>query len=303
MAYWNLGDRYTNAKTTVIGLAVFLARSETDPSSSMYTIGLYDGEGDTGRQMNVRFEQNGVIRLYRGTTLVATTPANTYHLDEWNYLEIKCKPDQVDGLFELRVNTVTEISYPGDCYNGTPVLGLDPGFDAMMFGYDSSVGVSTFYIDDIYVLDDQDGGNVDYLGNVRVNTQLAVGAGASTQFSIFGSQPTNWQTIANKNIDDTQYVYDGTAGEKDLYVMDPNVVAQNIYGVQVRGAYRQDDATQMIARNLIRVGGTVYEGADHYLSGSYRYYTDLWEINPATGVGWTAADLNTNFQAGTKVQA
>lgn len=304
--YDPVGQRFTTEEC-VIGMAIYIPKSVAGLPGYHYGFGVYDGEGGVGNQILFKFEETGIIRLYRGGpqgTLLATTAAGTFNLDEWFWFEVKVKIHNSSGLAECRVNTVTKISFVGDTHSGTPLLGAAYGWDNLHWYQDAdNVTTRVFNWDDVYVLDDTGTDNTDYLGNVRVNTQFTVGAGDLTQFSRVGSAGSNWDTVNETALDDTQYVYDGTVGQKDLYAMDPNVAALNIFGVQVRGAYRQDDSTQIVARNIIKTGGTIYEGSnDHYLSGTYKYFRDIWELNPNTGVGWVSADLNA-IQAGTKVQA
>jgi hypothetical protein len=131
----------------------------------------------------------------------------------------------------------------------------------------------------------------DYLGNVRVNTQFTVGAGDLTQFGVVGAA-NNWDAVNEFVLTDAEYTWTQTVGNEDLYAMDPIITAANIFGMQITGAWRQDDATQMKGHSLIKTHGTIYEGADNELAQSYRYYRDVYELNPNTGVGWTAAELN-----------
>lgn len=301
--YQAVGQRFTS-ETCVLGAAIFIPKDVGAIPGSKYGFGFYDGEGGTGNQMTLTFEETGIIRLYRGGiggTLVATTAAGTFNLDQWFWLEIKVKIHNTSGLLEVRVNTVTKISFIGDTRVGTPLLGAAYGWDSLHWATETFNG-PIINTDDMYLLDDTGTENTDYLGNVRVNTQFAISNGDTIDFSVFGVG-SNWQAVIGTALTDSQYVYAGTVGDEDLYDMDPNVTAQNIFGIQVRGAYRQDDSTQMVARNIIKTGGTVFEGAtDHYLSGSYTYYREIWELNPDTGVGWTSAELNA-LQAGTKVQA
>lgn len=314
--HWMVGKRFTS-ETAVVGHAIYCPKV-TDTQQQPFGLGVLDGQGlaATGNDLSnvhmvARFEDNGVIRLYRRTganslTLVATTPSKSWHDDQWNYIEFKVKISATSGIFEVRVNTVTKLSYVGNTKSyETELLAATPGWDGVFYDHGGYYPFNDkgARIDDRYVLDDTGSNNTDYLGNVRVNTQFTVAPGDLTQFSRFGPATSNWDAVNDPDLTDTQYVYDGVAGDKDLYTMDPNVAALNIFGVQVRGAYRQDDSTQMVARNIIKTGGTIYEGTvDHYLSANYTYYKDIWELNPNTGVGWIAADLNA-IQAGTKVQS
>lgn len=297
-----LGRRFTT-ETVVIGQAV---RMDT---SGLFGGGLaiYDAMGASFLQCGIGFFEDGVIRVVRGNggsgslngVIVATSKNKVIHPQEWNYIEIKFKLHASSGLVEVRVNTVVVVSYVGPTTHMTvtPILGLPIGWDTIAYN-----GFSNLQYDDRYILDDVGTDNIDYLGNVRVNTQLTVGAGDLTQMSVFGAA-NNWDAVNEFVLTDAEYVYTSTIGNSDLYAMNPSITAQNIFGVQVVGAWRQDDATQMRGQSLIKTHGTVYEGAlTNELAQTYHYYRDVYDLNPNTGVGWTAAELNA-IQAGQKLLA
>lgn len=298
-----IGHRYTDSDTVIIGHA-FNMDSQILITGGQ--IGVYDAEGASYLQCGVSFEQNGVFRAFRGTggsgsnagTIVATSHSGVYHPQEWNYLEVKIKVHATAGLIEVRLNTVTIISYVGPTTNqfNNPILSLAHGWDNVAY-----LGFSNLKWDDRYILLCDGIGNADYLGNVRVNTQLTVGAGDLTQFGVVGAA-ANWNAVNEFVLTDAEYVWTQTIGNEDLYSMDPIITAANIFGMQVTGAHKQDDATQKTSRNLIKTHSTVYEGADNVLAQTYRYYHDVFELNPNTGVGWTASELNA-AQAGQKLQA
>jgi hypothetical protein len=196
------------------------------------------------------------------------------------------------------VNTVVVLSYVGNTANtnSPPILSQPYGWDTI--GYVGAGGVPMYW-DDRYILDNTGANNTDYLGNCKVNLQLPTANGDTDNFAVSGAA-SNWQAVLGDHIDDTKYVYDSVVGDIDLYTPNPNVVATNIFGAQVVHVARQDDATQKISTGLLKVSGTVYPGSNHYLSGNYTWYRDMWELNPVTAVGWTAAQLN-GVQAGIKV--
>jgi hypothetical protein len=78
----------------------------------------------------------------------------------------------------------------------------------------------------------------------------------------------------------------------DLYTVQAIVNGAAVFGVQISSALRQDDATQIVARNVLQTHGTLYYGADDYLNQTYTVYEDIWDLNPFTGVGWTGAEAN-----------
>jgi hypothetical protein len=306
-----VGKRFQSGETCVIGQAIFQPREDT----RWWAFGVGDFQGiGTGNSYSNRhfwldFEDGGLIRLYvggtsttnpGGQTLVATSAAKVWHGDQWNYIECRFKLSTGGaGLVEVRVNTVTVISYVGRTANlFTPLLGLPVGWDFLH--YAGSSATPLFMVDDRYILDDTGLNNTSYLGNVRVNCQLTSAAGDLTEMSVFGAA-ANWDAVNEPILNDVEYVYTPTMGQRDLYTMNPNVTAQNILGVQVTGAHRQDDSTQLKSNLLMKTGGLLSTGPDHFLSQNYTYYHDMYELNPQTGVGWTAANLNA-LQAGQKVQ-
>jgi hypothetical protein len=257
-------------------------------------------------QVTVYFEALGVISVYRGDrltgTLLGSSLAGMFQQDEWFQVEIKCKIDPSAGIVEVRINTVVVLSL----INVNTQKTTHAYFDTYAVGYNQVGGSSgswvNFALDDFCLLDTAGAVNNNYLGTVRVWTQKTAGAGALTQFSKFGTQPTNWQTVQNQLADDSQYVYDGTTGDIDLYTVQALVTGPSVHGVQIRSAFRQDDATQVNAHNVLKSAGTQVEGADHFINQTYTYYNDIWELDPHTGVGWSGTGVNA-LQIGPKKNA
>jgi hypothetical protein len=305
-----VGKRWTT-ETCVIGQAFYWP---PPGAGSGFQFGVQDTMGDNGTQWYLQFELNGVIRLYRGGnlagtdpnvfTIVATTNAKVWHENEWNYIEIKHKISTGSGLVEVRVNKIVVMSYVGPTRNTVaPILSMAAGWDTLWYSNSLNFNDDGAQLrwDDRYILDDTGANNIDYLGNVRVNTQLTTAAGDLTEMSVFGAA-ANWDAVNDSALTEAEYVYSSLVGDRDLYTLDPNVTAQNIFGLQVTGAWRQDDSTQMNGHHLIKTGGTIYEGGDNNLAQTMHYYRNVWELNPNTGVGWTAAELNA-LQAGQKLLA
>jgi hypothetical protein len=252
---------------------------------------------------SVSFHSLGVIKVWRGfpgTNHLITSAPGVFTQEEWFYCEVGGIVDPTGGAVEVRVNT-------------QPVITLaSANTDGGGRGLTDSIGwgvvggnVYQFYLDDVYFNDTAGSINNTFLGNVRVKTQLAAGAGASTDLSLSAASApaaTNWQSVLNNNLDDTKYVYSPTVGDDDLYTVQAIVNAPLVHGVQVRGAYRQDDATQRVAHNQLKAGTTTVQGGDHYLNQTYTYYGDIWELNPDTGLGWTGSEVNA-IQIGPKVAA
>ncbi len=257
-------------------------------------------------QFSVSWNTFGILKAWRGEpgtgTQIGQSAFASFFDDAWFFLEVFCEVAN-SGNFEVRVNTVPVMNYVSV---DTQVTGV-AGFDSVGFGQGSTAYGNHFeswLLDDLYFCDPTGSVNNTFLGNVRVKTQFATGAGSHTGMTIGGSAPaaTNWQSVLDVLLGATKFVKSPTAGDYDLYAMDPIINAPLVHGVQVRGAYRQNDATQRISRNLLKSGGTLVEGADNYLNQSFAVHRDIWDLNPDTGLAWTGTEVNA-IEVGPKVQA
>lgn len=276
-------------------------------------LSLFDGVNNTS-QILFKFQDNGIIGLYRGSgsggygesgaTLIGRTDIAAYQEDQWFYLEWGATiAAGTGGSCEARVNTKTVLDFPAINTDHTG-RGL---YDMVAMGnwYGGSAGgvpALNLAYDDFYMCDDTGSENNTFLGNCRVMTQQVAGNSTPQDFAIGGSAPaaTAWQSLLNTNLDDTKYIYDGTAGHESLFTVQAIVNSPAVFGIQVSGAYRMDDATQRVVHNVIKSGATASEGADQYINQTYTYYRDIWETNPDTGVGFTGSELN-SLLTGAKV--
>lgn len=289
-----MGSRYTT-QTFTVGLRCYISES--------LTISFRDSQlvSSGTNLVSLSFDTNGTITLAttQGGTL-ARTPAQSFTPFKWFWLEIQCKIGSAGtGTLEVRVNTATKLSFPSITTSAAaaPIGGLAAGADLINFNNTNN------RIDDLYILDDTGAQNTTFLGNVRVMGQKTTGNSTPVNFSIGGTSPAAslWQSVQNNSLDDAQFAYSPNAGDTDLYTMEAIVNAPTVYGVRLTQLSRQDDATQRIARNVLKAGGTTATGADWYLNQFYTGYSDIWELNPSTGVGFTGAQVNA-LLAGHKVQ-
>lgn len=293
----NFGTLFKPMKTrvtsgyVVMGMRVYIITPDYDAAAKL---GFYDAmTSNSGSQCYVEFDRGGSL-TFRDTLngIIVRTDSNTFLSEKWFYLEIKVKPGTgTSGSFEVRVNTVPVISVPAcNTVGGTLVGTSTHGLSGLW--WDNS-NISHMSIDDLYILDSTGAHNNDYLGNVRVKAQSPV-SNDSVAWSIGGSNPaaTNWQSVLNNALNETKFVYSPTVGAKDFYNVDPNINSPFVYAVEVAGAFRQDDATQRTARNNIKIGSTTYNGVAYDLNQTYSFYSDFYELNPATGLSFTGSELN-----------
>lgn len=260
-------------------------------------------DGDT-TQCDLRLQNTGQLRVTRGNNVtVLGTTTNALSAGQTYYIEWKLKIDNTTGTVDVRVNGESWLSLTGqDTQNTTNATAN--GFILGVSAYPtSSFGTAgTFDYDDVYVCDTQGSNNNDFMGDVRIQATLPSGAGTTTNFT--PSAGSNYENVddATPN-DNTDYNYSLTAGHIDTYVMgDIAPSAGTIKGIAVQMRARKDDAGTRTIAAAIRTGGTDYFGSNKNIGTDYTYYTEIWEINPNTSVGFSIADIN-GLEAGAKVIA
>jgi hypothetical protein len=239
----------------------------------------------------------GTIELWMGReskplgTLLATSSGGSYFNDTWNYIELGgLLIDTTAGWATVRVNTVpvievvSTVTQPDNLQYNSIQLGY-------MVNRDTSESTGETQFDDMYLVDDQGDENNSWLGNIRVQAQLPAGPGDSTTWDPYPSVP-NWQRATNTAVDDSSYVYSNDAADLDLYTITPLLNAPQVFGVVVRGAYRQTDATQRSVWNVIKSGATLQEGVEFFTPGSYAFSSDIFEQDPDTELPWEYQAVN-----------
>ena len=81
-------------------------------------------------------------------------------------------------------------------------------------------------------------------------------------------------------------------GDQDKYTIEPMVNTPEVFGVQVTGLYRQNDATQRSVANVIDSNGTEAEGQEYFTPGNYAASIDQFEVDPDTGISWLPSAVN-----------
>lgn len=259
----------------------------------------YDGvSGDV--QISVQLTSFGVIQVYRRepgfATLLGSSAVGAYPFTSWFYLEIGGFINGSTGSVTVKVNTVTKIALT----NINTQFSANPWIDTYAYASTNEGGGCLF--DDAYICDNTGSQNNTFLGNVRASCAFPTGAGASTDFSIGGSEPTNWQAASNNKIDDSSYVFDDVVNDKDLYTMQSISNLGSIFGVQVKGFYRQDNATQRFAQNVLKSGATTTMGGIYATNTTYGMQKDIYELDPNTSAGWLQAAVN-SIEVGPSVEA
>lgn len=254
-------------------------------------------------QISILFNPgNNSISVYRGSgyvgfesgngTLLLTTANNVMVPTQANYVEIQATIDPSAGAVAIYLNG-----------SATPVVNITGAntrnsansvFDqAVWFGL-----TNTMVLDDHYYCDTVVGpGSFPCnapLGSVHCETLFAIG-NDQAQWSPNPNTNANWQNVNEAAMDsDTTYNSSATPGQEDRfnYQSLPGVVSA-VFGAQVTGAYRKDDAGTRTVKQALKSGVTeVYGANDNLASSAYGYFTDLFVLDPNTSASWTNAAIN-----------
>lgn len=274
----------------VMGMPVWLGADATLPAY----FGLWDASGGEP-QVSVAFCPMGVVQAWRGFpgsgVLLGSSEIGAFNCDAWFYAELKAVISETDGTVEVRINTVDTAPAVSVVSANTQATGRAL-IDGIVMGAMSGLGTVRYKFGGYYVCDLTGSVNNSFLGNSMVQGLLVSGAGSMTDFSRSNPAITNWQCALNQNVDDTLYVFDSAAGDGDLYTVQPLVNNPTVFGVQVKGAYRQTDATQRFVKNQLKASGTLVRGASTPTDLTYAFVKDVWELNPGTGLAFTGPQVN-----------
>lgn len=252
----------------------------------------FDSTGG-GYQASMVVEANGSVTIRRGSrtgTILAQSAAGVCKRYSWNYIEFKITIDNAAGAGEVYVNGESVVSVAGVDTQSTANAFANRIYLGLKCGDYSGNGV---YADDFYLCDDAGAVANDFLGDLRIDSLFADGAGNSTDWT--PSAGNNYECVDEVTPnDDTDYVSENSVADHDTYTYENTpVTAGSIFGIQHLLWARKDDAPARSIVGMIRSGGTDYApGATHALTTSYIYYRDNYEVDPDTAAAWIIAGVN-----------
>jgi hypothetical protein len=151
-------------------------------------------------------------------------------------------------------------------------------------------------VDDFYVNEDSGAAphNTFYGEAFHVLPQRPVQDGEYSQMLRGGSSPAgaNWQSVDDTGNDNTDYNYAEAVGVKDLYQLTTLGLTGTICGVSNYHIAMKDDVGSRDYAPLMRSGTTDNEGTQVTLTGTYTVRREQHNTNPATGLGWTSAEVD-----------
>ncbi len=296
------------ASGTAAGIQRAFAAAETDDtfiagvavnvvSDSGGAAGLMQFRSDITATVHSTLVRNidGSVALKLGTasgaTLITTDP-NLVPLGVWVYVELKVVLHDSTGTAEIRINGVSRASDTGlDTKNG----GTETVFSTFALGVQPT-SAPLVRFDDLYVCNGLGGVNDDFLSDITIETILPNGNGASSQLlGSDGNSTDNYLLVDEAPPNTSDYNGSATTGEKDTYEFTNLAGATDVLGVVAHAYTTKSSGGTKQGRLLARPTSTDFAGADfapttttYSVAGSIT----IWDLNPQTAAGWTAAEVN-----------
>ena len=228
----------------------------------------------------------------------------------WAFVEFKWIIHGSAGLFEIRVNTVPVLTYTGDTVSHNPFWHSNQLWNAVRLLHCNAalgppwltVRICDLYLADLTAVDSDD--IDDYLGDGTIETIMPNAPGASTGWTPSAVGGDNWDMTNDRPASDGDgtYVTTTAAGTQDSYHFEDVPSGSEIKAVHWNLLARKVEEGSVVVAPLYHEGTDFVGPSQGVASTVYdRYLTQPYDINPATGAPWTAAEVNAGIWGVKKV--
>ena len=275
-------------QTVIVSFAAFRVQTEAATDRILF----FDNDTADGGIRIDNVPGSSFFSVNRGVTQLGTFD---WPINAWTHFSIKWKADNAAaGTFDVFVNGVNVFTFAGDTINSGSATA-----NAFRFGAGNTMDM--FY-DDIFICDDTGAAPFnDILADRRIDLIMPDAAGDSTQWAVTGAA-SNFDAVNEIPADDdTSYVEDAVSAQLDLYNMAslPSGIS-TIDGVQVTALARNPDGGSSGLILKVKTGAVEADSATFAPPTNYKYFADIFLVDPDTTVAWTVSGVN-GMQAGVEV--
>lgn len=301
-------DAYRNTSTNA-GPSVGVVNSNSvgcvglayrpDSVQTLTGINIAGSNGDI--LITLLWNADGGFSVYLGPnavigTLLFTTGGGHLSVGIYTYVELEYFFN-ASGYIKLYINGVLNSTFNGDTTNFPLSGGYNPTLPWTLIHI-----FPRGYMDDVYILngDNSDGaGKTTALGDTHIEALVAVPdsteAGTHAEFTPSSGMDHGAMVDDNPPDGDTTYNESSTPGNRDTYKYPDlsNVISGVIHGINILlNARKSDDISTRSISTLMVIGGTDYQGSNQAISSSYKYWNQIYSINPDTSAAFTIAEVN-----------
>ena len=273
----------------IFGMAVRLdAINPTANNEACFVIGGY-----TGPQCSLRINNGGSLSFLRGFrvlgTVLETTGLAYISAQTWAYIEVKVRVHNTLGSYEVKVNGSTVMS-------GGDVDTQYQAIDDVSFiqPYTGNHDTARMLIGDVYILDTNGNDNIDFLGDIRVDTLMPDGIGNKSQWT--PSAGNNFQCVDETTPnDDADYVETDVQNEIDTYTFgDLSALGTAVKAVAINIVGKKTDSGVLRISPVLRGAGADYvlDSSGVALGDGYAHRQLIWQENPVDSDAFAEADVN-----------
>lgn len=268
-----------------VGFAFNLTNLPTD-STSVALCQILDENNTPAATLTVM--PTGAVQLRAGgrtSTVSAQSAAEVILPGSYQHFEVELG----DGTCEVRINGVTVLNSASS--------GVSLGYAQVMLGGcmgfpKTGAGLVRMYLDDAFARDGSGSINNSWIGDQKVYTRMPDEDGAEQDWTP-STGSAAWSILDNVPPVDSEYVNATTAGDRTSVGFDAfptEIVA--ISGVYTASRiWKTDAGNAKVAVDIIS-GASESAQPEHPVSTAPRWYGDMFETNPATGLPWLVTDLN-----------
>jgi len=244
------------------------------------------------------------LHLYVGAVEVASS--SEAFINDGGYVRIEWRllVDDTNGVFEVKVNGNSVISFQGDT---DPTIEGHIRFLCLGKPYAGSTNYIARF-DDVAINDTTGTVNNSWVGRGYIYLAKPKGIGNYSQWTPSNETYDNWEMVNTVPDDgDTTYVESETPGHRDSYQME---TIEDALGVAIGDGVikavqhvfkgRYEDAHAAV-EPFVRIGATDYDldPATDMQNAYYRYWDRVLNVNPATSAAWTQEAFD-GMEAGVK---
>jgi len=208
--------------------------------------------------------------------VTASTPNNSFMLNDWQCLEVRYKVSDTVGVLTIKVDNAEIFTYSGDTKPGS-----ETAVDKFIFYGDN---VKSFYIDDL-ALDDAEWCGLGYYLPLNV-----AGNGSTNQWTSSSGNP-NYQNVDEIPPSDTDFNSSMVSGQVDEYTL-TTIDLTNLVVQRVIPFFRLSDTAGGSVNAGIRTNSTNYTTTIVCPTSFTTLYSTEYLVNPNTGLEWTQSDIN-----------
>lgn len=273
------------AATVGVGFAFNINQLPTD-SISLALCQILDEDNKTSATLTVM--PTGAVQLRAGgrtSKVTAQSAAEVVLPGSYQHFECEIGP----GTCEVRINGVTVLNTA----ESEVVFGYAQVILGGCIGFPKSGAAEvTMLLDDVFARDGSGALNNSWIGDQKVYTRMPDEDGAEQDWTP-STGTEAWSILDNVPPIDAQYVNANAAGDRTSvgFASYPTDIVA-ISGVYTASRVWKTDAGNAKFTTDFISGASETNQPNHPLSTAPRWYGDMFETNPATGLPWLVTDLN-----------